>query len=123
VLDRLAGVGQVLADALAALRNGAAETAAASAGEPYEPQLPADDPEAPSAKVYFVEFPPAAAPPPDDATDADATDIKRRRHRRRHRDRPQRPRRRQPLQRRRRALRVGTPVELPTWWTRDGAQG
>jgi len=26
-------------------------------------------------------------------------------------------------QRRRRALRVGTPVRVPTWWTRDGAQG
>src|SRR5690349_7364234 len=45
VLDRLAGVGQLVADALATLRTGAADRAAAPPAEPYEPQLPpaADD--------------------------------------------------------------------------------
>ncbi|HVW32059.1 MAG TPA: hypothetical protein VHL53_05935, partial [Acidimicrobiia bacterium] len=67
VLDRLAGVGQVLADSLAALREGAADTAAAAAAAaaasaPTTVEAgPAD--ETPSAKVYFVEFPPATAEP------------------------------------------------------------
>ena len=58
VIDRLAGVGQVLADAMAALRERPADTAAA-----LHPEAPSgDDADSPTAKVYFVEFP-AAAPP------------------------------------------------------------
>jgi hypothetical protein len=122
VLDRLAGVGQVLADALATLRSGAAASAAAAAipSEPYEPQLPAadTDPDAPSAKVYFVEFPPNGAiaedtGEADDPAPADepaeivlsdepgaslfTTDEER--------------------------SEWGPPGELPAWWTRGGAQG
>ena len=58
VIDRLAGVGQVLADAMAALRERPADTAAA-----LHPEAPSgNDADSPTAKVYFVEFP-AAAPP------------------------------------------------------------
>ena len=71
VLDRLAGVGQVLADAMASLREGQRETASvSSASEIAVPDIPAadDDNDRPSAKVYFVEFPPAAPPAPAPAT-------------------------------------------------------
>ncbi|MEW6477753.1 MAG: hypothetical protein AB1679_36370, partial [Actinomycetota bacterium] len=66
VMDRLAGVGQVLTEALAALRDegaGGATPAPSPAVEETAPPLPEADDEAdgPSANVYFVEFPPAAA--------------------------------------------------------------
>jgi hypothetical protein len=67
VLDRLAGVGQVLADSLAALREGPAiadiaATPAMPAGtDPYPDADGADD-DHPTGKVYFVEFPPHATP-------------------------------------------------------------
>jgi hypothetical protein len=132
VLDRLDGVGQVLADSLATLRSGATESAAAAAApyEPYEPQLPpadADaDADAPSAKVYFVEFPPnGAADPiageasdPDPADPADVADVA------------------DPVEivlsdepgaslftTDEERSEWGPPSELPAWWTRGGAQG
>jgi F0F1-type ATP synthase membrane subunit b/b' len=53
VIDRLAGVGQVLADTMASLREGPAiADIAASAPTTVDP---------PTAKVFFVEFPPAEA--------------------------------------------------------------
>ena len=118
VLDRLAGVGQVLADALARLREGTTEAAPAAID-------PADDADSPTAKVYFVEFPPAAAESaqgPDSAAasgaappDADpavepeivltenpAASLF-------------------PTEEER--SEWAPPSELPAWWTRDGAQG
>jgi vacuolar-type H+-ATPase subunit E/Vma4 len=67
VLDRLAGVGQMVTDALASLRTGAAESAALTV-DGTDPEVPVDDGDAPTAKVYFVEFPPvtAAEAPADD---------------------------------------------------------
>jgi vacuolar-type H+-ATPase subunit E/Vma4 len=133
VMDRLSGAGQVLADALAALRQEASDTAAsaaaasATATAPVVPDVPADDdptdmaaaaPEdevdSPSAKVYFVEFPPAApadaAVAADDAepeveivlpTSSDAslfqTDEER--------------------------SEWAPPADMPIWWTRGGVQG
>jgi multidrug efflux pump subunit AcrA (membrane-fusion protein) len=67
VLDRLAGVGQIVADTLATLRESQRETAS-MAPEVEVPEIPeySDDESAdqPSAKVYFVEFPPPAPPTP-----------------------------------------------------------
>ena len=72
VLDRLAGVGQFLADTLATIREGQREAAAAIAGGDFLPEIPEvpkhvsdvddgdDDADQPSGKVYFVEFPPPA---------------------------------------------------------------
>ena len=118
VLDRLAGVGQVLADALARLRDGT--TAAAPAAID-----PADEADSPTAKVYFVEFPPAAAESaqgpdsaaasgaaPPDADPAVEPEIV--------------------LTENPAASLFHTeeersgwapPSELPAWWTRGGAQG
>ena len=116
VLDRLAGVGQVLADALAALRSGAVQTAAVSGQpyEPYEPELPSDDADAPSAKVYFVEFPPGggAAPAPADADPDGPAEIILS-------DQPGASLFSDEAER----SEWAPPVELPTWWTRGGAQG
>jgi multidrug efflux pump subunit AcrA (membrane-fusion protein) len=74
VLDRLAGVGQLLADTMATIREGRREAAAAGTDveipEIEIPEVPEvtddgdDGVEQPSAKVYFVEFPPPAAPTP-----------------------------------------------------------
>jgi hypothetical protein len=121
VIERLAGVGQVLADALATLRERPAEPAPAS----IDPEIPiaGDDADSPTAKVYFVEFPPPAspahapepepAPPvtaepvvpaaseiaPSDSSGAGLlhTDGER--------------------------SEWAPPTELPAWWTRGGAQG
>jgi hypothetical protein len=68
VLDRLAGVGQVLTDALATLREGTTEATPAAID-------PADDADSPTAKVYFVEFPPADAAAPAEAADPAGTPI------------------------------------------------
>jgi hypothetical protein len=71
VMDRLAGVGQVLAEAMTSLREG--PTIADIASAPMTTVDPApDDADHPSAKVYFVEFPPMATPAP--ATDDDGAD-------------------------------------------------
>ena len=124
VLDRLAGVGQVLADSLATLRSGAAESAAAAAmaHEPYEPQLPGADadpdahPDAPSAKVYFVEFPPNGAAAPaaeaDDPAPADRAEVVLS-------DEPGASLFTTDEER----SEWAPSSELPAWWTRGGAQG
>jgi hypothetical protein len=67
VMQRLAGVGQVLSDALAVLREGpAAATGPAFANpEAGTGGNPSDDADQPTAKVYFVEFPPAAPSAPE----------------------------------------------------------
>jgi hypothetical protein len=133
VLDRLAGVSQVLADALGTLRESPAGTGPSAPvatttttttgyGYSYPPTYAIadepDDADTPTAKVYFVEFPPAAAPEPPpmetplaagpageyeivlpESADADlvaTTD-----------DRGE----------------WTPPVEIPAWWTRGGAQG
>jgi len=114
VIDRLAGVGQVLADAMAALREGAADPPAMT---PADPGSADDDTDHPTAKVYFVEFPPAAPPAADPAVTAEPdpgmepeivlsettgaslfTDDEER-------------------------SVWSPPADLPTWWTRGGAQG
>ncbi len=63
VMDRLAGVGQVLADAMASLREGPAIADIASSPATMADPVP-DDSDLPSAKVYFVEFPPMAGATP-----------------------------------------------------------
>jgi hypothetical protein len=106
VIDRLAGVGQVLAESLAALRRPADTTAAAEAAP--------DDTDSPTAKVYFVEFPPMAQPIPE-TVDPEPTDTE--------------------------IVLSDSPgaslftddgersewaapsEDLPAWWTRGGAQG
>lgn len=74
VLDRLGGVGQVVADALASLREGPAVADIASSPPTTVDPAP-DDSDHPNAKVYFVEFPAtpgaAAAPPADADPEAD----------------------------------------------------
>jgi hypothetical protein len=73
VMDRLAGVGQVLADAMASLREGPAIADIASSEATTVDPVP-DDSDQPSAKVYFVEFPPAAAAAGHPAGDAPEVD-------------------------------------------------
>lgn len=70
VIDRLAGVGQVLAEAMVSLREGPAIADIASAPTTTVDPVP-DESDHPSAKVYFVEFPPmtAAAPAANDDDD------------------------------------------------------
>jgi hypothetical protein len=114
VLDRLAGVGQLLSDALATLRRPPVDagTGTAWAAEP--------DTERPTAKVYFVEFPPAApaaAPGPAPASAAadpyapTAADI------------PAPPYPGTRLDPDQPSSEWAPPAELPAWWTRGGAQG
>jgi hypothetical protein len=117
VLDRLAGVGQVLADVMAGLRT-AADGGSAAPSELPNPEIPADDSDAPTAKVYFVEFPPggAAAPAADeaavDAEPADGPEIVLD-------DNPGASLFSDDQER----SEWAPPTELPTWWTRGGAQG
>jgi multidrug efflux pump subunit AcrA (membrane-fusion protein) len=124
VLDRLAGVGQLVADTLATLREGQREAAAIAEVEIPEIQVPeipdvADDgADEPSAKVYFVEFPPPAPPAPmpqraesypapqpepeimlTENPDASLFNSDRERS------------------------EWAPPPDMPTWWTRGGAQG
>ena len=131
VLDRLAGVGQLLADTMATLREGQRNTVPVSLDVdiPDMPQRAADDDSAdqPSAKVYFVEFPPLAplAPEPepspvdsypDPESDGDSGGH---------------PRAPGVLTETGASLfnsdrersEWAPPPEMPTWWTRDGAQG
>jgi cell division septum initiation protein DivIVA len=118
VMDRLAGVGQLLAEALATLRDGSSDRAPASSTTFVDPTIPdADDDDAdddqPTAKVYFVEFPPAAPVAPDPAPDAEAeiilTDSE-----------PGAGQFQSDAER----SEWAPPVDqLPTWWTRDSVQG
>jgi hypothetical protein len=71
VMDRLAGVGQVLADSLASLREGPGIADIATSPSTMDDPVP-DDADRPSGKVYFVEFPPMAPDALGAAADADA---------------------------------------------------
>ena len=141
VLERLAGVGQMVAAAIASLREGsaaAARDAANAEAESAEAMQAAgvaagvataasgadDDADEPTAKVYFVEFPPAAPPATAPAQPAAAS-----------------PGAAEPGQDADSEIVLtdnpgaslvvsdkgrsewAPPVGLPTWWTRDGAQG
>jgi multidrug efflux pump subunit AcrA (membrane-fusion protein) len=118
VLDRLAGVGQLVADTLATLREGQRDAAPASfdIDIPDIPDAADDSADQPTAKVYFVEFPPLAptAPepaavesPPDPETDIVVTESPGASLFNCERERSE----------------WAPPAEMPTWWTRDGAQG
>ncbi|MGH9008986.1 MAG: hypothetical protein ACRDYF_03965 [Acidimicrobiia bacterium] len=136
VLDRLAGVGQLLADTLATLREGQREAAVAvpDGDIPEIPDIPNvvddgdDGADQPSAKVYFVEFPPLAPPAPmpqaaDSYPDPDPES-----------DCPSGGHPRTPgvltenpgaslFNSKRERSEWAPPPEMPTWWTRGGAQG
>ncbi len=121
VIDRLAGVGQVLADALAALREAPGDAAAArAAAEAAEAAAAAgDDVDQPTAKVYFVEFPPAAPPAPapapttaDGGGEADTEIVL-----------SENPEASLFADDHERSEWAPPGDDLPTWWTRGGAQG
>lgn len=139
VLDRLAGVGQFLADTLATIREGQREAAAAVAGSDLLPEIPevpedvddADDGGAdqPVGKVYFVEFPPPAptmATPMPEPAEPDSDHVDTDCHPGGHPLMPgvltQRPGASLFNSDRERS-EWAPPPEMPTWWTRDGAQG
>jgi len=125
VLDRLAGVSQVLADALATLRERPAgagpSDAASTTAAGYAATADADEAEAPTAKVYFVEFPPAATPEPPAATETPTSD-----------DPAPEPEIVLPdtadtpdtglFGRDDDRAEWAPPMEIPAWWTRGGAQ-
>jgi hypothetical protein len=120
MLDRLAGVGQLLADTMATLRDSQRDTALISpdVDVPAIPDRDAADDSAdqPSAKVYFVEFPPPAPPAPEPGpvdtypdpeeeiilTESSGASL---------------------FNSDRERSEWAPPPEMPTWWTRDGAQG
>jgi len=119
VLDRLAGVGQVLADALAGLREGPtigdiAALPPMAAGTDGDG---ADD--HPSGKVYFVEFPPYATPAPPPAVTAPPVDGDPEAEREINLSESPGPSLFADDQER---SEWAPPTDLPTWWTR-GAQG
>jgi hypothetical protein len=117
VLERLAGVGQLVADTMATLRESQRETALASP----DVEIPAvpehdtaeDSADQPSAKVYFVEFPPPAPREPEPApvdsdsdpeveivlTDSPGPSL---------------------FTSERERSEWAPPPEMPTWWTRQG---
>jgi hypothetical protein len=130
VLERLAGVGQLVADTLATLRQGRRDAATAAAAAPAEIEIPdipehtddadgsaTDRADQPTAKVYFVEFPPPAPAPPPAAdpaechsgseqeitlTESPGASL---------------------FNSERERSEWAPPPEMPTWWTRGGAQG
>ena len=118
VLELLGGVGQMVAAAIADLREGATGGTVAGAVTPfeaYDPTLAAetgDDDDQPSGKVYFVEFPPAAAPAPAPAHPDPETEIVL----------TENPGASLFLSDEERS-EWAPPVDMPIWWTRDGAQG
>jgi hypothetical protein len=130
VLDRLAGVGQFLADTLATIRDGQREAAAAIADGslPEIPEVPVDVDDAdggddqPIGKVYFVEFPPPAPamptptperaePSSDDPDDSDTEIVL-----------TESPGASLFTSDRERS-EWAPPPDMPTWWIRGGAQG
>ena len=127
VLDRLAGVGQVLADALATLRETPAASTAAAIGAEADTDAADDDSDSPTAKVYFVEFPPAsaaartdeAAAPPVAADSSDAYDDPA--------EEPEIVLTESPaaslFQTDEERSEWAPPSDLPAWWTRGGVQG
>lgn len=117
VMDRLAGVGQLLAEAMATLRDGSSDRSAPASSTFADPTIPdadADtDADQPTAKVYFVEFPPPAPVTPDPAPEAEAeivlTDAE--------------PGASLSESDDERSEWAPPADELPTWWTRDRVQG
>ena len=127
VLDRLAGVGQLVADTLATLREGQREAAANRDSDmgaiPEIPEIPqdtddVDDNAGPSAKVYFVEFPPPAPPTPmpesaeshsDSDSDVEIVLTENPEASLFNSDRER--------------SEWAPPPDMPTWWIRGGAQG
>jgi vacuolar-type H+-ATPase subunit E/Vma4 len=129
VLDRLAGVGQILSDTMAVLRDSERDTALT----PSDVDVPGtpegwsadDDAEGPSAKVYFVEFPTPAPPAPEPAAvDSDPdpeSDCDSGGHPRApgiHTETAD-----SLVDSDRERSEWAPPPDMPTWWTRDGAQG
>lgn len=113
VMDRLAGVGQILSDALALLRERPPVSAADPAEATYE--VPDDDSDCPSAKVYFVEFPPAApVDPAATSAPADEPEVEIVLS-----DNPDASLFNSEEER----SEWAPPTDRPTWWTRDGVQG
>jgi hypothetical protein len=130
VLDRLAGVGQFLADTLATIREGRREAAAAIAdGDlPEIPEIPqhagdADDADdsadQPIGKVYFVEFPPPApamttpkSEPDESYSDDSDTEIVLT-------ENPEA----SLFNSDRERSEWAPPPEMPTWWIRGSVQG
>ncbi|HKY75443.1 MAG TPA: ATP synthase F0 subunit B [Acidimicrobiia bacterium] len=132
VLDRLAGVGQFLADTLATIREGQREAAAAiAAGDlPEIPEVPehvqdvddaAEVAEQPIGKVYFVEFPPPAqatpTPEPDPEPDEPYSDDVETEIVLSENSGPSL------FNSDRERSEWAPPPEMPTWWIRGGAQG
>ena len=120
VLDRLAGVGQLLADTLATLREGRRESPIAlpDVEVPDIPAHAADDnaeADGPTAKIFFVEFPPpvppAPLPEPAVARTEPDTDI----------DLSENPGA-SLFDSDRERSEWAPPPEMPTWWTRNGVQ-
>ena len=132
VLDRLAGVGQLVADTMASIREGQREAAAAMPDcdvpeVPAVPDVPADSddsPDRPNAKVYFVEFPPAAPPTPvpEPTQSSSDPDCHSGGHPRTPGVLTESPGASLFNSERERS-EWAPPPEMPTWWTRDGAQG
>ena len=113
VMVRLAGVGQVLADAMASLREGPAIADIASSAPTTVDPVP-DDSDQPSAKVYFVEFPPsgaASAEPADADPEPDREIVL-----------SDSPGASLFVDEEERSEWAPPANELPTWWTRGGAQ-
>ena len=135
VLDRLAGVGQLLADTLATLREGQRDAAAVSPLADDIPAIPAipdmhgpadDGADQRSAKVYFVEFPPPAPPLPTPAPVAPDRAAAAHAHPEPDTDTeivlPDSAEA-SPINSDREHSEWAPPPELPNWWTRGGAQG
>ena len=119
VLDRLAGVGQLLAETMATLRQGQRDTASVlpDVDVPAIPEVgPDDSADEPSAKVYFVEFPPQAPPaaepaPVDSCNEPDPEIVLT--------ENPGASLFNSDQER----SEWAPPPEMPTWWTWGGAQG
>jgi hypothetical protein len=122
VLDRLAGVGQLVADTMATLRESQRETALVEPDVEIPPvpehDTAGDSADQPSAKVYFVEFPPPALrepepapvdsyPDPDPDEEIVLTETPGASLFNSDRERSE----------------WAPPPEMPTWWTRGGVQG
>jgi len=128
VLDRLAGVGQLLADTLATLRDGQREAAAAVSSDIDIPEVPEDADDSadqPTAKVYFVEFPPLAPPvqePAPTSYSEPAADCLSGGHPRTPGDLTESSGRSLFNSEQERS-EWAPPPEMPTWWTRGGIQG
>jgi hypothetical protein len=130
VLDRLAGVGQLLADTMATIRDSQRDTTLVpfDVDVPDIPEVGADDDSAdqPTAKVYFVEFPPLAPPAPEpapvDAYPDPEADCDSGGHPRAPGNLTESPGASLFNSDRERS-EWAPPPEMPTWWTRDGAQG